>query len=92
MRRGLRPELARGTAECGERRGPGKVAHLQDVQPREQVLFVLPAAAFSSRWESLVEELTSRGPWKMHGQDVSNSLTVALWKGVITLNNAHRFM
>lgn len=36
-------------------------------------------------------ELTSRSTWKMHGQDVSNCVTVALCKGVITLNNAHAF-
>lgn len=36
-------------------------------------------------------EFTSRSTWKMHGQDVSNCATVALCKGVITLNNAHAF-
>ena len=55
--------------------------------------FVFPASRcfFAPLNCSGGRELTSRSTWKMHGQDVSNCVTVALCKGVITLNSAHTF-
>lgn len=53
-------------------------------------LFFLPAdACFEPLKSSGGRELPSRSPWKMHGQDVSNCVTAALWKGAMALNNAH---
>lgn len=78
-------------ADCGEGVRQGRIAGLE-YAPDYGTGFVFSASrCFFVVLESLVEELARRSTWKMHGQDVSNDVTVALWKGVITLNNAHAF-